>query len=222
MEDKIFQFDESLFNAFRIAIQFASDYEYPFISNEIFVASLFCEPSSPVFQAALANGFNSDEINDIVIDIIMRRNIEYSIIPSTFTLKFNEEEILLQYEIFSILEKSTEIAKSYRRERIRVEDSIVAIAEMYPEIYVDITTALLLTSKLTGMDTSSKIITSEDIKNSESVPTISEEKIAEKTKFVLPKSVSGFLRILNDDYKQDEKHCPIGGREKEVKKIETW
>lgn len=219
MENKIFQFDESLSNALSIAIQFASEYEYSFISNEIFVASLFCEPSSPVFQAALANGFNSDEINDTVIDIIMKENIEYSIIPSTFTLIFKEIEILLQYEIYSILEESIEIAKSFRREKIRVEDSIAAIAELYPEIYVDITTALLLASKLTGMDASSKIITSEDIKNSESVPIISEEKIAEETKFVLPKSVSGFLRILNDDYKQDEKHCPIGGREKEVKKI---
>ena len=160
MENKIFQFDESLSNALSIAIQFASEYEQSFISNEIFVASLFCEPSSPVFQAALANGFNSDEINDTVIDIIMKENIEYSIIPSTFTLIFKEVEILLQYEIYSILEESIEIAKSFRREKIRVEDSIAAIAELYPEIYVDITTALLLASKLTGMDAKAQKYTS--------------------------------------------------------------
>lgn len=219
MENKIFQFDESMSNALSIAIQLTADYEYSFISNEIFVAALFCEPSSPVFQAALVNGLNGDEITDIVLDIIMEEEVEYPIIPSTFTLIFQEVEVQLQYQIYSILELSAELAQTFGRNKIKVEDAITAVSKLYPEIYIKITTAFLLTSKLIETDTASGTNSSETAINSDSKSATSASKQAEASKFVLPEKVSRFLRILNDNYNPDEKICPIGGREKEVKKI---
>lgn len=215
MENNILPFDESFSNAMRIAIQLTAEYEYSFIPNEIFVTALFCEPSTPVFQAALASGFDSDEIIDTVLYITGVNEIKYSIMPSTFTHKFQGEELQLQYQIRSILELSTELAQAFGRNKIKVEDAITALSKLYPEIVANVISTLLLANSLTVEDAA---VYSEE-SSSSSLKSVASEEKREESKFILPKSVSGFLRILNDNYNPDEKICPIGGREKEVRKI---
>ena len=207
MNEKIFRFHQSLQNAIHIAINLTDEYRNSFISNEVFIASLFCEPNSSLYQIAIANGFDHEKILNIIYETILKKEVQYCIVPTTFKLDLSGEiTVTCQYDIRSILEAAGTVAKDYGRTEITVDDAIVAFAHLSADVYVDIVTALIHGPALEDINLYLLNVTNYGAKK--------------QSNLSLPESVSDFLSVVNDLYSPTEKICPIGGREKEVSKIE--
>lgn len=202
--DYKYMFEISLIDSLYIANDMAKRLQYNAIPNECFFAALFLEPHNTLYNMLQLQGISAEDIMAKVCETVF----EDEALPSEFKisqLKFdNGKTLYLQSDILEIIDEAQTMASYYERTIITSEDAIMVLSVLFPEIYSAITASLLF-------DLGSRVPITD-------LPTTSSNQEKE---FILPDSVAGFLRVLNTQYSPDEKTCPIGGRDDEVKKLTT-
>ena len=115
-------------------------------------------------------------------------------------------QIFLTTEFYKILLRASEIAeKMYATNIITNEYMLAAFSELIPDIYLEFIVSCL------GNDAILPKTVIDDIGLS-----IQGEQEELKDLFVIPRSLSSFLTVLNNKYSPDEEYCRILGREEET------
>lgn len=202
MDDITYNLDGSAMFVLYSARDISEKLKIHFIPKEIFFVTLYGMPETPVYQYFVAKGIEEKEIEikrTEVFNGMMFGNHEYNIYP----FKVSEELFILDGEIFKIFNAASKIAKKeYGTTIIGITHLIAAFSEVYPELFMEIMTTFVPSIGKTG--------------SLNELDYLGGDKMVE---FELPKSLSGFLTVLNNNYSKDSTECHICGRDEETKAL---
>lgn len=206
--DNNFVFDGSLVDVLFMANYFAEQIHYNAIPNECFYAALFIESHTSFYNMLIQKEVDPNDILQIVIDVAINE-AKISEEFDAYSLDFENGHCLhMQDDIWILLEEAKEIADSCNHTMITSNDAIFAMANLCPIPYSLISSTII--HRLTASTTLPRLEESASYTPSNE----SKEQI-----FILPDNVSGFLRVLNNDYSPEDKICPICERDEETKKL---
>lgn len=197
-------FDKLVHFAIEFACHVANKINRTFITKELFFLSLYGLPEAPIPQYVMSKGVNIKELEE------KRLKIFYETMEiqdySVGVLKICGQNISVDNDLFSIIEKAREIAKErYNSNIINLGHLTTAFAEMYPEMFNHIMLELLPSLSVTN-----------NLKEYNSKEELEETASPEYVE--LPKELRSFLDVLNNNYSK-ESVCSILGRDEQTEAL---
>ena len=220
-----YEFDPTLIDAWEIANRISENMGYGAIPTPNFFIAVLSSSYSRFYlrlNRLQELNFTSESFLSSVSKIVYDSfDIEHKF-PTASVEFINGSLIYIQQDIVDILELAY-MDISYRESKqINVDDIIYVISILYPDVYTQ-TVALLHCSDVNSLleATPHEKEVYQELAKYESLLFGLDEESTAKAKFTLPENVSGFLRVLNEQYSPESETCPIGGRESEVQHLTT-
>lgn len=202
-----YKFDETAWFAINSARSLAEGVGYPLIPKEVFFVVLFGMPSTPLYNYFLSKGIKEEEMKEKRLQLFKEMATgekEYFPVPFRITITIEDKEKLdifnMDKDIIDIFDKAAELVeKKYEDERIGIKHMTEAFAELYEEEFEHIMRTFIPTYGIPN--------------------TLNELGDDTMTSFEIPRTLSSFLRVLNNEYSKDSKECHICGRDEETKAL---
>ncbi len=200
-----YKFDGTALFAIDSARTMSETVGLPLLPKEMLFMVLSGMPSTPIYNYVISKGVKEEEVEEkrhkLFREIITGKK-DYTMIP--FRISKGDEEspemFLIDREIIPIFDKALEVAKNqYMTEYVGISHMTAAFAELYPEEFEYIMKTYVPTL---GMPKTLNQLGG-DIVNV----------------FELPRALSSFLKVINNDYSEDSKECHICGRDEETKAL---
>lgn len=208
-----FKLNQSALQTICLAAKMAEALELPLITREVFVFALYATPGKPVYQYFISKGISESQIEKTRTDILNR----YSGLKEYKGVRFvinpiGELRLLVDQNIVDIIERASEIARErYQLDEIGdaqlTEIGDAQLTEAYAELYYD-----------EFMEIMQSYIPSLGEKRASNL--IEDSKVIEShNSIIIPRDMSSFLTVLNDNFSKDSKECHICGRDEETKAL---
>lgn len=200
-----YKFDGTMQFIMHSARHIAEEVGYPLVPKEILFVILSGMPNTPIYNYFLLKGLKEKEIEKKRIQVFNEIAVgtrEYQILPFRIgnQEKTELDVFMIDKDIIEILNKAQEIAKEfYKDDCLRVTYLIAAFAELYEEDFEYIMRIYIPTFGIP-----------------ETQDPLKQDRVAN---FSLPRTVSSFLKVLNNEYAKDGKECHICGRDEETKAL---
>lgn len=206
MDGKKYRFNISALKVLELSRRISSNCNLNFIPKAFFNISMFILPDTPIYNYLLGKNLTEDEIYKKAIGYI-NENSQISKKSIVTTLNLANDFYYLDFSIFTIFDKALEIAVNYYdRDFIDISDVFAALAEVFPEDYINI--MLTFDPNFNEPNQPLPIVSNFKLDNPKPNNT-----------FTLPANLSSFLTVLNDNFSPDEKECLICGRDEETKAL---
>lgn len=183
----------------------AKEVGFPIVPKEVLFVVLFGMPSTPVYNYFLGKGLKEEEIEEKRTELFNEMATgtkNYQILPFQLATedKSKPDIFMIDKDIINILDKASELVEEkYADEWIGITHMTEAFAELYEEEFEHIMRTYIPTFGIP-----------------DSLNQLGDDTVM---KFELPRTLSSFLTVVNNDYSKDSKECHICGREEETKAL---